>query len=248
MKYRWLARYYDLLFSPYRGPGDAAREWVLQRILPYTVSACDLACGTGVTAMTLARAAIKVYAVDLSPEMCRITRAKARRSKLSVEVIEADMRSFRLPERVDLVTCEFDALNHVPHKKDLARVLKAVARALNPGGYFYFDVNNRRGFASYWRDNVWVERDGVVMVMRYGNEAEKDRAWCDIEWFVREGRCWRRHTERVEEVCWPAAQMRAALEEAGFDRIRSWDAEPFFRRANPLITKGCRTFWLARRK
>jgi len=52
------------------------------------------------------------------------------------------MRTFCLPEPVDLVTCEYNALNHLPQKADLARTVRAVARALRPGGYFYFDVNN----------------------------------------------------------------------------------------------------------
>ena len=64
--YRWLAQYYDKLFSSLRFPIDAARESVLGRILPNVKTACDLACGTGTTALTLARRGIKIYAVDLS--------------------------------------------------------------------------------------------------------------------------------------------------------------------------------------
>jgi hypothetical protein len=43
------------------------------------------------------------------------------------------MRSFRLPEPVDLVLCEFDALNHVPRKADLARVARAIVRDAGSG-------------------------------------------------------------------------------------------------------------------
>ena len=45
--YRWLAQYYDELFSSFRHPIDAARERVLGRVLPDVETACDLACGTG---------------------------------------------------------------------------------------------------------------------------------------------------------------------------------------------------------
>lgn len=47
-------------------------------------------------AMLLAKKGIRTFGVDLSPEMCRITRKKAREQKLSVHVIEADMRQFCL--------------------------------------------------------------------------------------------------------------------------------------------------------
>jgi ubiquinone/menaquinone biosynthesis C-methylase UbiE len=53
--YRWLAQYYDELFSPFRFPIDVARERILSRILPQVETACDLACGTGTTALILAR-------------------------------------------------------------------------------------------------------------------------------------------------------------------------------------------------
>jgi SAM-dependent methyltransferase len=225
---------------------DAARQQVLGRILPHTKSACDLACGTGTTALALAREGIKMFAVDLSPVMCRLAREKARRTGLPLRVLRADMRKFQLPKPVDLVTCENDALNHVPRKADLQMVAKAVARALRPGGYFYFDVNNRLGFERYWTSPWWLEKPGVVLVMRNGNDCRRDKAWCDIEWFIREGSLWRRHRERVEEVCWSPDEIRRTLQEAGFDRLRAWDEAPFFK-DSPLVRPGCRTVYLARK-
>ncbi len=244
--YRWLAQYYDQLFSSFRLPLDLAREHVLRRILPHVEAACDLACGTGTTAMILARKGIRTYAVDLSPLMCRLARGKAAHASLPVHVLRADMRSFRLPEAVDLVTCEADALNHVPHKRDLRSVAKAVARALRPGGHFFFDVNNAIGFKRYWSATVWFERPGVAVVMRNAHNPHADKAWSDIEWFIRDGIYWRRHHERVDEVCWDADQIRRVFRDTGFDKLWAWDAAPFFKN-NPLIRPGCRTFYLARK-
>ncbi len=152
-----------------------------------------------------------------------------------------------MPEEVDLVLCEFDALNHIPCKRDLSRVLKAVARTLKPGGFFFFDVNNRRGFELYWKGTRCLEKPGVVLVMNNSNRAARDRAWSDCLWFIRKGRLWTRHAERVEEVCWSEREMRLALGEAGFGAIRSWDWTPFLK-DNPVIKRGCRTHYLARKK
>jgi SAM-dependent methyltransferase len=244
--YELLAHYYDELFGPYRSPIDAARDRILQRILPDIQSACDLACGTGTTALILARKGIKTYAVDLSPKMCQVTRDKAKRARVAVRVIRADMRSFRLPSAVDLVTCEYDAVNHVPNRADLWKVATAVARALRPGGYFYFDVNTSRAFDRYWIGAVWIERPGVVLVMRNGHNRQATQAWSDIEWFIREGQLWRRRYERVQEVCWAANEIRRTLEKTGFKVLRSSDAAPFFKN-NPPLGPGCRTFYLARK-
>lgn len=245
--YRWLAEYYDKLFTFHLPWFEAARQSVLGKILPRVESACDLACGTGTTALLLAAKGIKMFGVDLSPAMCRIAREKARRARLPLGVLRADMRSFRLPEPVDLVLCEFDALNHVPRKADLARVARAVARALRPGGYFYFDVNNLLAFEKVWRGTWWIEKGGVALVMHGGYDRRRAKGWTDVEWFIREGRCWRRHHERVEQVCWSAAEIRRTLREAGFDQVRAWDAAPFMN-TDQSVRPGYRTFYLARRE
>ena len=244
--YGLLAKYYDQLFTFHLSWFEAARERVLGRILPDVESACDLACGTGTTALMLARKGIQMYGVDLSPTMCRLARAKARRLGLPLRVLAGDMRHFRLPEPVDLVLCEFDALNHVERTSDLARVARAVSRALRPGGHFYFDVNNRLAFETIWPGTWWVEKPGVALVMHGGYDRQRDRAWTDLEWFLRDGRCWRRRHERIEQVAWTRAQMKDALHKAGFDRIRAFDAAPFFT-GDPRIRPGCRTFYLARK-
>ena len=209
-------------------------------------SACDLACGTGTTALLLARQGIQMYGVDLSPAMCRLAREKTRRVGLPLRVMAGDMRHFRLPEPVDLILCEFDALNHVARKSDLALVARAVARALRPGGHFYFDVNNRMAFETIWPGTWWVEKPGVALVMHGGYDRPRDRGWTHLEWFLRDGTCWRRRRERFEQVAWTGGEMKDPLRKAGFDKIGAFDATPFFT-GDPRIRPGCRTFYLARK-
>jgi SAM-dependent methyltransferase len=241
-----LARYYDLFFTPQRSWGVKVRERLLKQILPKVSSACDLACGTGSTAVELAGQCVKVFAVDRSPAMCELTRKKARRAGLPVQVIQADMRTFRLPEQVDLVTCEFDAINHLQAKAHLARVVESGAKALRPGGYFYFDVNNLVAFEKGWQKRWWAEKPGVVLMMSGGYDVAREKAFADVEWFIRSGRSWRRFREHIEEVCWSATEVRAALREAGFGSVKAWDAAPLFPE-DPDIRRGFRTFYLARK-
>ncbi len=120
-----------------------ARRKVLGRFLPTLRIVCDLGCGTGTTAVDLARSGHRVYAVDASPAQCRQARLKVRRAGVDVRVICADMKRLRLPERVDLVLCEFNPLNHLGRKSALGAAFRAVARALRPGGWFSFDLNMR---------------------------------------------------------------------------------------------------------
>ena len=244
--YGLLAKYYDLLFTFHLSRYEAARQRVLGGIVQHLESACDLACGTGTTALVLARKGIKMYGVDLSPTMCLLAREKARRLGLPLRVVGGDMRHFRLPEPVDLILCEFDALNHVERKGDLVLVGRAVSRALRPGGYFYFDVNNRLAFETIWPGTWWVEKPGVALVMHGGYDHQRERGWTNLEWFLRDGSCWRRRRERIEQVAWTEAEMSGTLHKAGFDRIRAFDATPFFS-GDPKICPGCRTFYMARK-
>ena len=242
--YRWLAKYYDHLFE-FRRPFESARKRIVDPLLPRIESACDLGCGTGTFAVLLARRGIVTFAVDLSPDMCRLAREKARRAAVSLKVIQADMRDFQLPQPVNLITCEFDALNHVPAKRDLRRVLRSVEKALLPGGYFVFDVNNRLAFERIWANTWFLEKDPVAMIMHGGHKLGTDKAWTDVEWFVRSGKSWKRYHEHVEEVCWNASEIQGALTGAGFDQVRTWDAAPMFKDAFTL--PGNRTFWRARK-
>jgi SAM-dependent methyltransferase len=243
--YELLAVYYDRLFEPIRAPMGRARREILGDILNRAEAACDLACGTGTTAVELARRGIRMYAVDVSPQMCRLARRKAREAGVRMRVLHADMRNFRLQETVDLVTCEFDAINHVPRKADLDRVARAVARGLRPGGWFFFDVNNRLAFEKVWTGTWRHELPGVVLVMHGGFDRRRQKGWTNAEWFIRKGNCWRRTLERVEQVAWTATEIRQSLHHAGFSSIRSWDQAPFVREWK--IAPGYRTIYLARK-
>jgi SAM-dependent methyltransferase len=244
--YHWLAEYYDQLFAVARPWSKAARLRLLTGILPNVESACDLACGTGTTALELAAQGIRMYGVDLSPIMCRQAREKARRAGLPLRVIHADMRNFRLPEPVDLVLCEYDAINHIPRKADLARVARCVSRALRPGGYFYFDANNLLSFQTVWPGTWWLDTPNVAVVMNGGYNRRRESAWSNVTLFIRDGNCWRRREERVEQVCWTPAEVRRTLAAAGLTRLRAWDAAPFFK-GNAKVTPGCRSVYLARK-
>jgi ubiquinone/menaquinone biosynthesis C-methylase UbiE len=144
--YSVFAEFYDQIAAPLRAPNLRAREEILLPLLrpesrtpnPEPRVFCDLCCGTGTTALEFARRGLRVYGVDGSRDMLKVARAKFAKAGLRVETIHADMRTFRLPETVNLITCEFDAINHVKHKRDLEAVARAVARALRPGGKFFF--------------------------------------------------------------------------------------------------------------
>ena len=98
----------------------------------------DFGCGTGDNTLLLARRGAQVQAVDISPEMLRV--AERNCMGANVRLLRQDIRCLRLPEPVDLVTSNFDALNHLTGEGDLRVAFQRIADNLRPGGHLYFDL------------------------------------------------------------------------------------------------------------
>jgi SAM-dependent methyltransferase len=102
-------------------------------------SAADLGCGTGLFACYLSRCwSVPVFAVDISPAMLREAARNCR--NVGVCLLGQDIRSLRLPHPVDLVTANFDTLNHLVSDSDLRLAFRRIANNLRPGGHLFFDL------------------------------------------------------------------------------------------------------------
>ena len=93
------------------------------------VNVLDVACGTGDMCVELLKRGCTVTGVDLSEEMLVIAKVKGERSKVKVEVADAENLPFE-EESFDGVTCAFGVRNFVHLEKGLSEML----RVLKPGG------------------------------------------------------------------------------------------------------------------
>ena len=118
-------------------------EWIRNRYSLQFASAADIGCGTGSFVDYLCRAGSgPVWGVDLSPQMLEVAAIKnvGNRAKFLLQ----DMRELRLPQPVDLVTCQFEALNYLTTTNDLHSALVSFGSALTSGGSAVFDVTTER--------------------------------------------------------------------------------------------------------
>lgn len=222
-QYGRLAEFYDAL-TPYApAMNRQARRRALGSILDSARTVCDLACGSGSTSIDLAQAGKSVFAVDFAPHFCRTLRARAKREKLDITVIESDMRTFRVPRRVDLVLCEFSAVNNLVDRRALVPTFAAVARALEPGGHFLFDVNTETSFATQIPGTNWLETPQFKLVMRGSLSDKGRRAQLELEWFVQQGKLFSHERETIVNLCWSDAEIRSALTRAGLKLVRTFD-------------------------
>ena len=183
----------------------------------------DVASGTGTLAMKMARKGWRVYGIDASPQMVAEAMRKAERGPARVLFLHQDMRQIRLPERVDLATSMFDSLNHMTTRRDLLRTFRGVARALRPGGYFMFDLNNERCYRRLWTQAGTMEHEDFTLVLQSRYEPARRRATCFVTIFSRDGDQYSRSGEVVEERFYPREEVSQLLAQAGFRIVERQD-------------------------
>jgi ubiquinone/menaquinone biosynthesis C-methylase UbiE len=124
------ARYDDLVAGKdYRGEARTLEALARRLVRSDGRAWLDVACGTGMH-LSYLRRHFAVTGLDRSREMLRV----ARRRLPGVRLILGDMRSFRLAESFDVVTCLYSAIGHLDSERDLATTFANFARHLKPGG------------------------------------------------------------------------------------------------------------------
>lgn len=244
--YGLLARFYAQVMPGIGEMNRHARTKVLGPILEQAESVCDVGVGGGDTLIDLARSGKRVFGVDSSPRFLRDARARLRKEKLSATLVRGDLCDFELPERVDLVLCEFATLNNLDERAALPRAVESLARAVRPGGHVLFDVNAPKSFETQIGSTHWFEGREFKLVLRSAREGRELVARLDLEWFLLEKRRYRHVRETIVNVGWTDAQMRRALKSAGLRLVRVFDGVDV-RPPYPGAVRGTDLYYLARK-
>jgi hypothetical protein len=171
--------------------------------------------------------------------------AKSAPLRLPVSFLQQDMREFRLPREVHLVTSFFDSLNHVLSLVDLAEVFRRVHAALHPGGWFVFDMNNELCFTLLWTKSELISHDDFVLELDNSYDRGTGLAECRVTLTGRVGGAELvPQMEVVREKWYPAPTVREALLNAGFT-VRA--SEDFNFTLNPDVGK-IKTWWVAEKE
>lgn len=171
--YENISEIYDL------GWGEFAEQYLsfINRLLDkYRIRQArilDVACGTGILAIALAKQGHSVCGIDISPEMIAVARTKASGiTGLSFSV--QDMSNFKVHGVFDLITCTYDAINYLIDPNDVTAMFGHVARSLRKSGLFVFDSNTTQHYISLGKGSYRQEIGGksFSQMWRY-NSASK---------------------------------------------------------------------------
>jgi SAM-dependent methyltransferase len=103
----------------------------------------EVACGSGRVLVPLVEAGLRVTGVDISPHMLSLARAKLEADQLagSAELVQADMRSFRLEQRdFDLALVPVKSFAYLTEAAEQLECLASIHAHLRRGGLLAMDL------------------------------------------------------------------------------------------------------------
>lgn len=97
----------------------------------------EIGCGSARVLQHLVEAGVDVVGLDASPEMLR--QARTRLGGASVELVQADMRSFSLPHKFALIMMPYCTFIYATNDQERRAVLENCFQHLQQGGVLAFD-------------------------------------------------------------------------------------------------------------
>ena len=128
--YGSLAKFYDLLYS-YRDYGKEA-DFLVRNLPPIeNPRLLDVACGTGshLEAVRRKLPRIELTGIDLNQDMLDVTAERGLNAKL----IQADMRSFYLREKFNLVYCLSSSIQYNLSREDFEKTIHSMRKHATNG-------------------------------------------------------------------------------------------------------------------
>lgn len=128
-------------FRPLHEINPLRLEWINARVPLAGKKICDVGCGGGILAESIAKKGATVTGIDLSEKALKVADLHSLESGIKVryELISAEELAAREAEEYDVVTC-MEMLEHVP---DPAAIVQACAKLVKPGGHIFFSTLNR---------------------------------------------------------------------------------------------------------
>jgi len=189
-------------------------------LLPSGATLLDLCCGTGHLTRDLTARGDRVTGIDASEVMLRFARENAPTGDFLVR----DIRAFESPRCYQVALSTFDSLNHVLELRELILVLQSVHRALSPGGSFLFDLNLEQAYRAEWGKSSAIVAEDHACIVRGDYDPIVRLGRTEITMFRLEGE-WQQEDVLLFEKCHAPEEIQSALQEAGFEGIRRYEAD-----------------------
>jgi len=126
-----LAKYYDLLYAwkPYEKEANTIHDLIQKNKKTSGSEMLDVACGTG-NHIQFLKKDYKITGTDLNKDMLKVAKKKFPKLKFQ----QANMISFNLKKKFDVITCLFSSIGYVKTYANLKKTVASFSKHLKTGG------------------------------------------------------------------------------------------------------------------
>src|SRR6056297_2736484 len=190
---------------------------LLARIQLKNGAVLDLGCGPGRHALPLARAGLKVTAMDTSEHLLDELRRRARDERLEIDIRRADMRDFSHLDEFgpfDAVFVMWTSFGYFEAEADHDIVLGNIADSLEPGGVLVLDLLGLETLCRTLQPVHLTEHaDGSLLIERPALVDHNTRL--ENEWILVRGD--RADRAMFSHRVWSAGEIARLVEAAGLE-------------------------------
>jgi ubiquinone/menaquinone biosynthesis C-methylase UbiE len=207
--YDLLAKHYDAVTGDSSGEAEFI-DSVIRQANKRALTLLEVACGTGSIIAQLADR-YRVSGLDISAGVLAVAREKLPDE---ITLYQADMSSFSLDARFDVIICVYHGINHLLSFAAWKSFFTCAYRHLNEGGVLIFDLlttDNLRTLAGMSRTVQEFDENYLLTTVRTNDDVV-------FEWYIelfelQQGGRYERLTEVLRTASYPAEEIREALGE-----------------------------------
>jgi SAM-dependent methyltransferase len=216
------------------------QDWVGRRV-------ADLGCGTGAATQWLANHGYTITAIDQDGDMLEAARRALPTTGLSLEYVQRDIRTLDADAgQFDLALC-LDVMNEQGSLRDLEQALLAVAKLLDDGKLFIFDLHTIQGLSTSTArpEQVIYDADDLMVILHRLYDHDRQILHLRYTIFQRVNGGWRRAESRRTLRGYPVQAMATLLQRTGYDVAALMT--PDFAPHEPGVTSAEHVIFVARK-
>ncbi|MEK6942678.1 MAG: methyltransferase domain-containing protein [Nanoarchaeota archaeon] len=213
--YKELAKYYDLIYSSkdYQREAEIVKDIVSKYKKSKGKTLLEVGCGTARHLKHL-KEIFDCTGIDLNEEMLRI----AKKNVKGIKFLKADMASFNLNKKFDVIICLFSSIGYVKNYSNLKKTINNFFKHLEKGGVLIIEPWLKRSdfkvgtphMATYSDENIKIVRMDISKIR--GNISILDMRYLIAE----KGKEIKQFSDRHEMGLFEVDKTTSIMKKAGF--------------------------------
>lgn len=190
------------------------------------ISILDTACGTGNISIPLAQMGCQLMGCDISDDMLRIAKEKARIKGVRIPLIRQNMIDIQLSKPVDVINCSCDGVNYLIDDGDAFAFFESANRALRADGLLSFDISSAYKIREQLDGCCFGEdEDDFTYLWQNAYDPKTHLLEMYVTWFVekeKEENLFERYSELHIQRAYEMDELDELLHKAGFLNIKHY--------------------------